>query len=161
MLIEINALTEEVPSISSLSTSQLCEELAMLGFPVDDVKVIGSTVVLEVDVTSNRGDAQSHRGLARDLAVKLGVQLHPIPCSRLVEDKPIINVRLEACELAPLYSTAIMTLNEFDNVAISDSARSFLTSMNVGIKELPVVDASNEILHRYGQPTHAFDFDLI
>ena len=39
--------------------------------------------------------------------------------------------------------------------------QSFLLALEASPKRLPAVDASNELLHRYGHPTHAFDADRI
>ena len=46
--------------------------------------------MLEVDVTANRGDAQSHRSLARDLAAKLGAELSPLGHAPLAEGEPLV-----------------------------------------------------------------------
>ena len=84
MLIETNALNAELPALKGMPTQELCELLAGLGFPVDGVETGGDSPVLEVDITANRGDAQSHRGLARDLAAKLGAELR-----KLKRDVPV------------------------------------------------------------------------
>jgi len=86
MLIEINALRNELPALNGMAVIKLCEQLASLGFPVDGVEASGPATVLEVDITANRGDAQSHRGMARDLAAKLGAELSPLP-HRLQPDR--------------------------------------------------------------------------
>jgi phenylalanyl-tRNA synthetase beta chain len=159
MLIEINALTNELPALAGTGTVELCELLAGLGFPVDGVETQGDTTVLEVDVTANRGDAQSHRSLARDLAAKLGAELAPLDHVALKEGEPLVPIRLEAGAAAPFYGTAVLELGKAGSTPLS--VRSFLAAMGAGAKGLPAVDASNEILHRYGQPTHAFDADKV
>ncbi|MDR3673170.1 MAG: phenylalanine--tRNA ligase subunit beta [Holophaga sp.] len=159
MLIEINALTNELPALAGKDTVELCELLAGLGFPVDGVETQGDTTVLEVDVTANRGDAQSHRGLARDLAAKLGAELGPLDRVTLHEGEPLVPIRLEAGDAAPFYSTAVLELGKAGSTPLA--VRSFLAAMGAGAKGLPAVDASNELLHRYGHPTHAFDADKV
>jgi len=158
MLIEINALREELPAVAGMPVGRLCEQLAGLGFPVDGVDVSGPSPVLEVDVTANRGDAQSHRGLARDLAAKLGADLSPLTHLVLTEGKALVPVRLEAGTACPFYSTAVLELGAGTTPG---PVRAFLAAMGAGAKGLPAVDASNELLHRYGHPTHAFDADLV
>ena len=65
MWIERNTLALEIPAAGGLDTRQLCEMLASLGFPVDEVATREGGEVLDVDITANRGDAMSHRGIAR------------------------------------------------------------------------------------------------
>jgi phenylalanyl-tRNA synthetase beta chain len=158
MLIEIKALQQELPAMGSLAVKDLCELLASLGFPVDAVDISNGTTVLEVDVTANRGDVLSHRGLARDLAARLDTDLAPLPVKALVEGEPLLPVRLES-KACPLYATAILELGQAQGTPVD--IKEFLAHMGSTAKNLPPVDASNEILHRVGHPTHAFDADTI
>jgi len=159
MLIELNALTQELPALAGTATADLCDLLAGLGFPVDGVETQGETTVLEVDVTANRGDAQSHRSLARDLAAKLGAELSPLGHVPLAEGEPLVPIRLEAGDAAPYYGTAVLELGRAGSTP--GPVRAFLAAMGAAAKGLPAVDASNELLHRYGHPTHAFDADKV
>jgi phenylalanyl-tRNA synthetase beta chain len=158
MLIELDALTKELPALAGKDTAELCELLAGLGFPIDGVESSGPSPVLDVDVTANRGDAQSHRGLARDLAAKLGAELSPLPHRPLAGGEPLVPISLEAGAAGPFYATAVL---ELGRGTTPPTVWSFLAAMGAGAKGLPAVDASNEILHRYGHPTHAFDADKI
>lgn len=158
MLIEIKALQQELPALRSIETKDLCELLASLGFPVDAVDSSNGTTVLEVDVTANRGDVLSHRGLARDLAARLDAELAALSVVALQEGEPLLPVRLES-EACPLYATAILDLGKAQGTP--GSVQAFLGHMGSNAKNLPPVDASNEILHRVGHPTHAFDADTI
>ncbi len=157
MWIERSALAQEVPAVAGLSTRQLCEMLASLGFPVDGVATREGSEVVEVDITANRGDAMSHRGLAREIAAKLRQPLSAIDVSPVMEGKPLLEVRLES-PACPLYSTAVLTLGDGST---PPTAQTFLLALESTPKRLPAVDASNELLHRYGHPTHAFDADRI
>jgi len=157
MWIERKALAAEIPAAAELDTRELCEMLAALGFPVDGVAVREGTEVLEVDITANRGDAMSHRGLAREIAAKLGRPLPPIPVPTADGGVPSVAVRLES-PACPLYCTAILELEEGPTPR---EVQSFLLALEAAPKRLPAVDASNELLHRYGHPTHAFDADRI
>lgn len=159
MLIETRALEAELPALAGMPTHDLCELLAGLGFPVDGVDAADGRTVLDVDVTANRGDAQSHRGLARDLGARLKAPLAPLAVEALVEGEPLLEVRLEAPAAAPLYATAVLELGAAQGTPAP--AKAFLAAMGAGAKDLPAVDASNELLHRYGHPTHAFDADTI
>jgi len=159
MLIETNALNAELPALKGMPTQELCELLAGLGFPVDGVETGGDSPVLEVDITANRGDAQSHRGMARDLAAKLGADLAPLAVRTLEEGAALVPVRLEAGDAGPFYATAVLELDKAGRTP--ETVKAFLGALGAGAKGLPAVDASNELLHRYGQPTHAFDADKV
>ena len=159
MLIELGALTLELPALAGMKTNDLCELLAGLGFPVDGVEQVDGTQVLDVDITANRGDAQSHRGLARDLAAKLEASLNPLPRQPLAEGEALLPIRLEAGAAGPFYATAILELGAAQGTPAA--VKAFLAALGAGAKDMPAVDASNELLHRYGHPTHAFDADQV
>jgi phenylalanyl-tRNA synthetase beta chain len=155
MLIALNALQAELDA--PLSREQAVTLLPMLGFPIDGAEEKHGTVVLDVDITANRGDMMSHRGLARELAAKLGVTLTALPHAPLPEGAPAREVRLEIPE-CPIYATATLALGKG---ATPEAAAAFLTTLGAGVKQLAAVDASNELLYRYGHPTHAFDADKL
>jgi phenylalanyl-tRNA synthetase beta chain len=157
MWIERKALAAEIPAAVSLDTRQLCEMLAALGFPVDGVATREGSDVLDVDITANRGDAMSHRGLAREFAAKLRQPLTPIVVVASIEGAPAVAVRLES-PACPLYSTAVLELGPG---VTPPEAQALLRALESTPKLLPAVDASNELLHRYGHPTHAFDAERI
>jgi len=159
MLIAIDALCEELTGLAGTAIPELCELLAGLGFPVDGVDASGTSPVLDLDVTANRGDAQSHRGVARDLAAKLGAALKPLEHRPLPMGEALVPIRLEAGAAGPYYSTAVLELA--GQGSTPEPVRRFLAAMGSTAKGLPAVDASNELLHRFGHPTHAFDADLI
>ncbi len=158
MLIQRKALSQEIPALERISNVNLCEHLAALGLPVDGVEERPEGVVLDVDITANRGDACSHRGIARDLAARLGYTLTRLPYESVTEGEVGFPIRLEA-DACPLYATAILELGERGETP--REVAEFLTCMGSNAKNMPSVDASNELLHRYGQPTHAFDFDTL
>ncbi len=151
MLVALTALQAELDA--PLSREQATTLLPMLGFPIDGVETRNGVPVLDVDITANRGDMMSARGVARDLAAKLGVALKPLDRVPFAEGaaERVIHLEAQACAV---YATAVMTLGAG---ATPDTARSFLAALGATPKGLPAVDASNELLHRYGHPTHAFD----
>jgi phenylalanyl-tRNA synthetase beta chain len=159
MLIEIRALIQELPALEGMATKDLCELLAGLGFPVDGVETVDGTQVLEVDITANRGDTQSHRGMARDLSAKLGATLAPLASVALPAGEPLLPIRLEAGDAGPFYATAVLELGDAQTTPAP--VKAFLAALGAGAKDMPAVDASNELLHRYGHPTHAFDADKV
>ena len=158
MLLSLKALQQELPAIATTSLNDVCDLIASLGFPIDDVAQGENGTVLEVDITANRGDVMSHRGLARDLAAKLGQDLSTVELDPLEEGEALVPIRLEA-GACPLYSTAVLTLGALQSTP--GDVKNFLASLGSSAKDLAAVDASNELLHRYGHPTHAFDADKL
>lgn len=156
MLILLSSLQDEFDN-SAPSLDAVRDRLPMLGFPIDGLAKVGEDRVLEVDITANRGDVMSHRGLARDLAAGLGLSLTPLEVPPQTEGAPSREIRLEAAA-CPLYATAELSLG---GGATPEDAKRFLAALGLTPKGLPAVDASNELLHRYGHPTHAFDADKV
>ena len=157
MWIERKALVDEIPAAATLDARALSEVLASLGFPVDGVAAREGTEALDVDITANRGDAMSHLGLAREVAARLEAPLAPLAPAEVPEGAPMVPVRLEA-EACPIYATAILELGPGET---PEAVQAFLRALEASPKRLPAVDASNELLHRYGHPTHAFDADAL
>jgi len=155
MLVALNALQAELDG--PLTREQAVTLLPMLGFPIDGSEEKDGTTVLDVDITANRGDMMSARGVARDLAAKLGLALKPLPVAPLAEGTPERTIRLDSPACA-IYATAVLSVKPG---ATPDAARAFLATVGATAKGLPAVDASNELLHRYGHPTHAFDADKL
>lgn len=155
MLIALNALQSELAV--PLSREQAVTLLPMLGFPIDGAEEKGGTTVLDVDITANRGDMMSHRGVARELAAKVGAALKPFDHEALPEGAPARAITL-ATEACPRYATAVLALGAGATPA---AVRDFLGLLGATAKGLPAVDASNELLYRYGHPTHAFDADKV
>jgi phenylalanyl-tRNA synthetase beta chain len=155
MLIALNALQAELDA--PLTREQATALLPMLGFPIDGAEEKNGTIVLDVDITANRGDMMSHRGVARELSAKLGVALTALPHKALNEGTPAREVRLDIPE-CPVYATATLSLGKG---ATPEATAAFLAALGAGVKQLAAVDASNELLYRYGHPTHAFDADKL
>lgn len=155
MLIALSHLQREL--LGKLTLAEALEKLPMLGFPIDGVATVEGETVLDVDVTANRPDVMSHHGLARDLAATLGAELVDMPTAAST-GAPQREIRLET-PAGPLYCTAVLTLGSSQSTP--PEVQSFLRALGLTPKGLAAVDASNELLHRYGHPTHAFDADTL
>jgi len=126
------------------------------------VKPLGlDDVVLEIGVPPNRPDCLSVIGIAREVAAAFGSELK-YPKFRLLEDGDDID-RLAAVDVldsegCPRYSCRVIT-----NVNIAPSPNWLKTRLeNSGIRSINnIVDATNFVLLEWGQPLHAFDYDLI
>src|SRR6187200_3518860 len=62
----------------SLVAEQLADALTNGGLPVEVIEQHGDDTVIDVEVTSNRGDCLSHVGVARELAALLGRPFHDV-----------------------------------------------------------------------------------
>ena len=66
------------------SAQDLAEILSNLGFPCEGIERLNNDAVIDVEVTSNRGDCLGLIGIARELATATGKELK-IPGVELVE----------------------------------------------------------------------------
>ena len=128
-------------------------EDAVIGKPVREM--FDSDVLLELEVTPNRPDLLSHRGMARELAALLKTPLKPLEIpSRSVGVSPTSRIRLEAPAACPLY-TAV----RISGVTIKESPSWLKERLEaIGLRPINnIVDVTNFVLHELGQPLHAFD----
>jgi phenylalanyl-tRNA synthetase beta chain len=113
-----------------------------------------SEAVLDVDITSNRVDAMSMMGLARELAAYQGVplrvpQARDVPASITSEAR--ITIQSEDCKL--------FALQEFANVRVGPSPAWMRIRLALA-GQRPInnlVDISNYVMLEVGQPTHFYD----
>lgn len=112
--------------------------------------------VIEIDLTPNRGDCLSIRGLAREVAVLNGLEVKP---PALMEIPPTCEdtfaVDIKAVDECPTYAGRVIR-----NIDISRSSPLWLQEKlrRSGIRTIdPVVDVTNYVLLELGQPMHAFD----
>ncbi|MCJ7663164.1 MAG: phenylalanine--tRNA ligase subunit beta [Desulfobacterales bacterium] len=117
--------------------------------------------LLELSVTPNRGDCLSIIGVAREVAALIGKRLHP-PTPTLREGRhrveDAVRVSVLDPDLCPRYSARLIT-----GVQIGPSPFWLRTRLErAGVRSINnVVDVTNYVMLEYGQPLHAFDFDLL
>ncbi len=128
-------------------------EDAEIGKPVK--QLFDSDTLLELEVTPNRPDLLSHRGMARELATLLKTPLLPLEIpSRSVGVSPTSQIRIEAPAACPLYTAVRMS-----NVTVKESPAWLKQRLeSIGLRPINnIVDVTNFVLHELGQPLHAFD----
>ncbi len=124
-----------------------------IGKPVK--QLFDSDTLLELEVTPNRPDLLSHRGMARELATLLKTPLLPLEIpireSEIARD---FTIRIEAPEACPLYTAVRIT-----GVAVKESPAWLKQRLeSIGLRPINnIVDVTNYVLHELGQPLHAFD----
>ena len=159
MKISLNWLKDYVQT--ALSAEQIAEMLSNAGFPHEGIEYLDGDAVIDLEITSNRGDCLGYIGVAREVAALTGAELK-LPQITLLESEKsaakILAVEIEEPTLCRRYTGRII-----EGVKIGttpDWMRKRLEA--VGIRSVNnVVDATNYAMMETGQPPHAFDFDKI
>ncbi|MDR1590384.1 MAG: phenylalanine--tRNA ligase subunit beta [Puniceicoccales bacterium] len=116
---------------------------------------IFSDVIFELELTTNRGDALCHYGVARELAAWYNLPLHPIAVPSIEErrDGSDLAIRIESPD-CKFYSAIILK-----NIKVGESVGEIRRDLEaVGIAVVNnIVDITNWVMLAYGQPLHAFD----
>ena len=140
---------------------ELQHRLTMIGFEVEEVLQVEGQPVLVVSITSNRGDALSMVGMAREVAALARAHVsHPPTCVQ--ENGPDVHslarVLVEAPELCPRYAARVIT-----GVTIGPSPAWVQQRLvEAGVRPINnVVDATNYVMLELGQPLHAFDLRML
>ena len=131
----------------------VAREVSLRGFEVASVE----NGVIDFEITANRPDCLSHRGIAREAAViwpqHARAQLHG-RVKRVGGEPP---VTIEAPDLCPRYMA-----QEFD-VKVGPSPSWLAERLEAaGVRPINnVVDVTNYVMLEIGQPMHAFDADKL
>ncbi len=159
MKVSINWLRDYVEI--DLAAEQVAAILMNLGLPCEGIEHLADDAVLDVEVTSNRGDCLSHIGIARELASATGKELR-LPDVRLDEtDRPaseFIDVEIRDPDACGRYTARVL-----EGVKIGPSPDWMKKRLEaVGMRSVNnVVDATNYAMMETGQPPHAFDYATI
>lgn len=159
MKISYNWLSEHVPL--TLGPKQLAERLTMAGLAVDSIEPAGDDQVLEFDLTSNRPDCLSHLGIAREAAIVCGTSVKHREVSLEGIDpgvETVTSVEVLAPDLCPRFTARVVR-----GVKVGPSPK-WLVDRLEAIGQRPVnniADITNYVMFEMGQPTHAFDLNLL
>jgi phenylalanyl-tRNA synthetase beta chain len=133
----------------------------MAGFEVEGIEEVDGCPVLDVSVTSNRGDALSMTGIGREVAALYGNRV-AYPEITVAETGPAIatlaKVIVEAPDLCPRYAARVVL-----GVTIGPSPDWVQRRLlEAGVRPINnVVDATNYVMLELGQPLHAFDLERL
>src|SRR5699024_7676073 len=128
----------------------------------DIATVLGlDDAILDIDITPNRADALSMRGVAHEVAAIYNKKANfATYTTSQTEDKidDYMSVAVDDQNDSPAYHIQVIK-----NVTIKESPLWLqIKLMNAGMRPVSnVVDITNYILMEYGQPLHAFDYDKI
>ncbi len=143
---------EELGLEESSDGIMVLDEKTPLGKKLEDVLEKQDTI-LEIEITTNRGDCLSHWGVAREIAAKLQkiVTLPPLKTAKYTE-KNLVEVKDK--DLCTRYIGCHIT-----GVKIAPSPKWMKDKLeSCGVKSINnVVDITNYVMLELGQPLHAFD----
>lgn len=118
-------------------------------------------VVFEFELTPNRADCFSMIGLAREFATLFGGKLHTPDITVKESGEPAntaAQVEIAAEDLCERFSARL-----FRDVKIGPSPEWLVERLrSAGIRSINnVVDVTNYVMHEYGLPLHAYDYDTL
>src|SRR6266542_3168926 len=145
------------------------------GFPVESVEGENAATIFDVEITPNRPDAMSHRGLAREIAAMdrrsarsapaargsspLGDSSRRYPGEGEVPVEQLTSVTIEVPSLCRRFGARVVR-GISDGAPAPEKVRSRLAA--IGTKPInAAVDATNFVMWEIGQPLHAFDLDRL
>jgi phenylalanyl-tRNA synthetase beta chain len=144
---------------SDLRAEEAAEVLINLGFPIESRTALhGGDFMLDVEITSNRGDCLSQTGLAREIAAKTGRGFRlprlkhaaatgvPVASSLTLENR--------SPEVCPHFTARVIK-----GVTIGPSPAWLVRALEaVGQRSINnVVDVTNFVCFELGNPSHVFD----
>ena len=157
--------------LSGLSDEKLGEVLTNIGHAIEAVEKHADDTIFDLEVTTNRVDSMSHRGMARELAAALGRTLTrrfapPSPGGRGPSSDPSPagrgqgegRIRIDAPQMCHRYTALVSR-----GVKITTSPIHVARRLEaVGLRPINnVVDATNYVMLALGHPLHAFDLDKL
>ncbi len=119
-------------------------------------------VIIDTDVTPNRGDMLSIYGNVNDIAAFYGLKPHfkevavKEEASQATSD--LLSAQVTDTKLAPTYKLRVV-----DGVTVAESPLWLQIKLwNSGVRPVNnVVDVTNYVLLKYGQPLHSYDYDQL
>jgi len=136
-----------------------------VGIPVAELFHVYTDHIIEIGLTANHADANSHLGVARELAAALKVrkgisaEIHVPPALPLTVNTKASGFSVEIVDAACKRYAGII----IQDIRIGASPASLQEKLRaIGMRPVNnVVDITNYILHLFGQPLHAFDASKI
>lgn len=145
--------------------------LSLCGPSVERINKIGNEIVYDIEITTNRPDAMSVLGVAREAATilprfgisaKLTQDPYTTPTSPFVlankkEGSKKLTIKTKA-DLNPRFTSIVLT-----DVRVAPSPMWLKQYLELsGVRSINnVIDITNYLMLAFGQPAHVFDYDEI
>ena len=147
----------------------ILNQAASVGVPFEEFLDLEKDIIIDFDLTPNRGDCLSFLGIARETAI-LESKSHDVLLNKVIKDNTYkiinnedsvsdsISVCIENKDACSLYLGQIIK-----DVKVVDSPKWLKDKLNsLGMKSINViVDLANYVMLTFGQPMHTFDFDKL
>jgi phenylalanyl-tRNA synthetase beta chain len=151
--------------LSDLSNDDLERRFTEIGHAIEAVEPHGDDVVFDLEITTNRVDAMSHVGMARELAAALGRETRrPGFSPALQADAGLksglrdVPIRIDASDMCRRFTAAVIR-----GVAVKPSSPQVQRRLaSVGLRPINnLVDVTNYVMMALGHPMHAYDLDRL
>lgn len=138
----------------NLSAQQLADLLSLKSIGVKQV----TDNYIELDLTYNRGDLLSLRGVAKEIAALTNSKVQFEEEMLSANNLPRVSVQVEDSKLCPVYCVA-----KIENLKVEQSGNTWVKKLSDSdIRTINnVADVTNLVMLEYGQPMHAFDADKV
>jgi phenylalanyl-tRNA synthetase beta chain len=123
-----------------------------IGLPLENI-LEDNDSVLEIEITTNRGDCLSHLGVAREIGAKL-CKVVSVPQIKVLKKLPGLNcveIRTKSCKRYMGSIISGVKIGPSPKWLVDILAKCEIRSIN------NVVDIANFVMLELGQPLHAFD----
>ena len=132
---------------------------AKIGAPIGSL--FPDDAILDMEITPNRGDLLSHFGLAREIAALTGKSVVAASVSEADPLPPVTaaaTLKISALEQCSFYSA-----RRIENIKVDPSSHWLRARLEaVGLRSINnIVDITNFVMLKLGQPLHAFDADKL
>ena len=145
--------------LTGLSAADLERRFPEVGHAIESVEEHDGDTVYDLEITTNRIDAMSHYGLARELGAAFGRELRAeTPAPAFAPSTTQVAIRIEAPEMCRRYTAQVIR-----GVTVKPSSHHIAKRLEaVGLRPINnVVDATNYVMMSLGHPLHAFDLDRL
>lgn len=163
ILIPHDWLLEHLDTKAAPKKIQEC--LSLCGPSVERIYDREGESVYDIEVTTNRVDSMSVRGIAREAAVIL--EQFKIPAKLKPLNLPKVELETEAVKIPKVFSdarintrTSFVVFKNVSRAATPEWMAKRLRQIELNVHDA-VIDITNYITHELGHPCHAFDYDKL
>jgi len=147
--------------LSGVSDEQLAERMTEIGHAIEAMERHGEDTVVDAEITTNRIDAMSHAGMAKELAAAFGRPSSPSPGAAGEGGRRPgegVSISIDAPEMCTRFSARVIR-----GVKIKPSPEKIQRRLEaVGLRPISnVVDVTNYVMLALGHPMHAYDLNLV
>lgn len=147
---------DKLPEVNKLS------ELLNYHIAETTISKLGNDHILDIEVPANRiADLGGHLGIARDISAFLNLKLKPIPKNKIkISNTSSSDLSIEIKDKKDCLQYCGLLI---ENVKIKPSCKEIQKKLiSCGLRPINnIVDITNLVMLKYGQPMHAFDYAKI